>query len=85
MTRPVEINQSTKAKKLQKDIDLTPEEQRMMNVLQSFLREKDYVRLRTVVNLYGATTKEAEMSAVKGSRGTLVQKSSATRGPRSVH
>jgi hypothetical protein len=66
MTRPVEINQTTKAKKLQKDVELSIEEQRMMNVIQSFLREKDYVRLRTVVSLYANATHEAELSAVKG-------------------
>ena len=81
MTRPIELNLTTKAKNLQKDINLSVEEMRMMNVIQSFLREKDYVRLRTVVNLYGTTSKNAELIAVKGIVGFAVQEFPAARGP----
>lgn len=66
ITRPIGLAQSTKAKKAQKNVELTDEEHRMMNVIQTFLREKDYVRLRTVASLYATATKEQEMTAVKG-------------------
>ena len=66
MTRPIELAEATHAKKLQKNVELTDGEQRMLNVIQTFLKERDYVRLRTVASLYATVTKEEELTAIKG-------------------
>jgi hypothetical protein len=69
MTRPIGLAESTHAKKLQKNVELTDGELRMTNVIQTFLREKDYVRLRTVASLYATATKEEELNAIKAIMG----------------
>ncbi len=47
-------------------MEFTADEERMINVIQTFLREMDYVRLRTVAGFYTIETKEKELNAIKG-------------------
>ncbi|GAB4317780.1 MAG: hypothetical protein Kow0069_20600 [Promethearchaeota archaeon] len=66
MTRPVELVESTKAKKLQAVGTLTEDEERVANVIRAFLKEADHVRLRTIVSLYSSGTPEEVESVVAG-------------------